>query len=172
LEPANSLADVAQGLVEARLQAGSPVCFHVFTTSMLPALQPGDALIVERAAAAEVTPGALVVIRNGNAWVVHRLIRRQAAGQSLHLLTKGDHRLFADSRFEGALPVGVVKSIQRGNRSIDLSTQRARFGGLVIAWISRIQANLYRRPLGRLRKVILQSLYQGIYILAVLVYKP
>lgn len=166
------MTDVAQDLVEARLQAGSPVRFHVFTTSMLPTLRPGDALIVERAAVAEFVPGALVVIRNGSAWVVHRLILRQTAGQSLHLLTKGDHQLFADTGFEGALPVGVVQSIQRGNCSIDLSAQRARYGGLLIAWISRIQAGLHRPAPGFLRKLILQGLYQGIYILAMLVYKP
>jgi hypothetical protein len=138
---------------------------------MLPTLKPGDALIVEGEPAVEAEPGALLVIRNENTWLVHRLIRRTAGGERLHLLTKGDNRLLADPGFAATRPVGVVKSIQRGERSIDLQTRRAKFGGRILAWLSGRQAALGAPEPGPARRLLIQGLQRGIYLLASQVYK-
>ena len=167
-----SLANTAHDLVETRLQKGEPVRFHVFTTSMLPTLRPGDALLVQGTAATEAVAGSLVVVRTGNSWIVHRLIQHVTVGESLHLITKGDNRQFPDPGFESSLPIGVVTSIQRGDRTIHLFTWRARYGGRLLAWLSRGQVDLHQPAPGLLRKILLRVLHQGIYILALLVYKP
>ncbi len=60
----------------------------------------------------------------------------------LFLLTKGDNRLLADPGVDGTGPVGVVKRIQRGEKSIDLDTRQAKYGGRVVAWLSGRQAEL------------------------------
>ena len=145
--------------------------FNVYTTSMQPVLRPGDALIVEGGAIAEVTPGAIVVVHNGNVWIVHRLIRRRVVGGRLCLQTKGDNRSRADSGIDGSAPIGVVKSVERGERSLSLLTWRARHGGRVLACLSRAQAGLYVPAPGVLRRLIMGGMRRGIYILALLVYK-
>lgn len=166
------LTDAAQELIEVRLDAGASVRFHVFTTSMLPTLRPGDVLLVRRASVVEIAPGALLVIRQGSAWIVHRLLRQLSLKDGLHLQTKGDNRLFADPLFEASQLIGVVQSIHRGNRQISLNTRRARWGGRLLAWLSWMQAKLYRPAPGLFYTAILRGLQQGIYILARLVYKP
>lgn len=139
---------------------------------MLPTLCPGDALLVQRAFAAEVAPGDLLVIRHGSAWMVHRLLQLPAMGGGFYLLTKGDNRLFADPVFESSQLIGAVKSIQRGNRTIHLFTWQARLGGRALAGLSWTQGKLYKPAPGLLRKILLQVLRRGIYILARLVYNP
>jgi signal peptidase I len=146
--------------------------FYVPTTSMLPTLRPGDALIVERGAAAEVAPGALVVIRNGNIWVVHRLIHRKANGGNVYLQTKGDNQLNADPGFDGAAPMGVARSILREENKIDLFSWRARTGGRILAWISGAQAGWSAPAPGRFRRLILEGMRRGISVLSRLVYHP
>jgi hypothetical protein len=138
---------------------------------MLPTLQPGDALIVEGEYATEAEPGALVVIRNDNTWLVHRLIRRTAGGKHLSLLTKGDNRLLADPGFDSTAPVGVVKIIQRGERSISLHTRRVKYGGRLLAWLSSQQAALGVPEPGPARRLLIKGLQKGIYLLASQVYK-
>jgi hypothetical protein len=170
LNNSNLLGKAAQDLVEARLRSGAAVRFLVSTSSMLPTLRPGDALIVERGAAAEVTPGALVVIRNGNAWVVHRLIYRKVSGGSIYLQTKGDNQLSADPGFDGAAPMGVARRVLREESSIDLFAWRARTGGLILAWLSRTQAGWSAPTPGRFRQFTLESLRRGISLLSRLVY--
>ena len=168
---ADSLTEAAQDLVECRLLAGATIRFHVSTTSMLPTLRPGDELIVVGETSAGAEPGALVVIRNDNAWVVHRLIRRKVSEEGFCLLTKGDNRLLADPGYVGPAPVGVVKRIQRGERSIDLYTRQAKYGGRGLAWLSSVQAELGTSEPGLVRRIIIKGLQRGIYSLASLVYK-
>jgi hypothetical protein len=169
---ARPLTDAAQELIEVRLQAGALVRFHVFTTSMLPTLRPGDTLLVRRASLAEIAPGALLVIRQGSAWIVHRLLRQLSFKDDLYLRTKGDNRLLADPLFDASQLIGVVQSIYRGSHKISLYTWRARVGGRLLAWLSWMQAKLYQPAPGLFHKIILQGLHGGIYILARLVYKP
>lgn len=138
---------------------------------MLPTIHPGDTLLVQGTLAVSVETGAMVVVRNGNTWVVHRLIRRKPVGEILRLLTKGDNRLSADLSFETSRPIGVVTSLQRGNSSISLLTWRARIGGRGLALLSWVQAKLYLPAPGLVRKLILRGLHHGIYFLAILVYK-
>ena len=168
---AGSLKEAAQDLVEGCLLAGASIRFTVSTTSMLPTLRPGDALIVEGEAAAGVRPGEMVVIRNGNTWVVHRLIRRKVSGERYCFVTKGDNRRLADPGFDATAPVGVVKRIQRGEESIDLETWQAKYGGRVLAWLSAVQAELGALETGLFRRLITRGLQRGIYRLAWLVYK-
>lgn len=145
--------------------------FHVSTTSMLPTLQPGDGLVVEGATATDVKTGDLVIIRNEHTWVAHRLIQRNASPGCLRWLTKGDHRLLADTCFDGTALVGVVKIIQRGERSIRLDIWQVERGGCALAWLSGWQAALGASKAGPTRRLLIKILQWGVSLLASLVYK-
>lgn len=83
---------------------------QVLGASMLPAIWPGDILSVDRAEAAELEPGELVVYAWDGIPVVHRVVENEAAG----LITRGDSVDWNDPPVSPSQVMGRVVSIRRG----------------------------------------------------------
>jgi len=137
---ANSVAE----LVTARLHS-SEVCFIIQTDSMLPALAPGDRIIVRGTSAAELRLGDIVIMSAGQArngtvttWLAHRLIERRAANGSACLVTKGDNSYVADAPWTEAQLVGSVVAVQRERAAqpVDFTSRRARGVNALLARFS------------------------------------
>lgn len=86
--------------------------------SMWPFLRPGDEIEVEFGSE-RIRPGALIVFRESNITIVHRLRFIGAKGM---LITRGDNRLVCDAPVSFDEVLGVVVARQRFGRSLVLDT--------------------------------------------------
>jgi hypothetical protein len=106
---------------------------------MWPALSPGDRVFARAARAAELRPGDIVIRREADTWIAHRLIGRVRLCGVTHIVTKGDNSLAADQAWQETLLVGVIIAVERAGRNKCDTFARARWRGSVIALLSRGQ---------------------------------
>jgi hypothetical protein len=153
-----TLARAASALVEERLDAGRAVHFTIPTASMWPTLSPGDVVLVRGACMGELCVGDIVIGKWGEGWRAHRLTEcRREAAQTL-LVTQGDNCGAADEAWPASQLVGVVASVRRGEREVNLQSGRARRLGAGLAFLLRRQNAAQRAP-GRLpRRAALKGL--------------
>jgi hypothetical protein len=100
------IADVARNFGEVRLK--------VTGASMLPAVWPGDILVIERRNSAKLQPGQILLCLREGELTAHRMIRR--TGDCL--VTRGDSHLHSDPPVLGSEVVGHVTCILRNGRHI------------------------------------------------------
>lgn len=134
----------ANALVYDQLRAGRSFCFTMSTSSMRPALAPGDRVIVSAALPSELRPGDIVVRRLADAWIAHRLIRSYASDNEIYLITKGDDSLTADDAWEATQLVGKIIAVERPGRKKTARFARARRRASIIAFLSRCQLSASR----------------------------
>ncbi len=105
------VAEVVRTYGEAR--------FRALGTSMLPAVRPGDILVVERRPLMEVEPGAIVLFERGQRLFAHRVLARcsDECGRS-KLITRGDRQWHADEPVDEAEFLGQVTAIERDGRTL------------------------------------------------------
>jgi hypothetical protein len=160
------LAESIRELVIERLQEKRTIKFNLITTSMVPALVPGDQITVICLTDKLPSIGAIVLTENGGIWVAHRLVSRKKLSSGYWLTIKGDNNNCADLPCELSDLKGIVVAVVRGNRVFDYSSIRARILGFWIAWLSFVQGNLYRPRLRFFRRVVLAGLHRIIKFLA------
>jgi signal peptidase I len=111
-------------------------------TSMIPAVWPGDVLVVERRAAAEIGRGEIVLAQRGDSLVAHRVVGLQFVAAGLkHGATqtfslRGDALLSADAPLRREELLGAVVAIERRGDAI-LPARRLSFGGSLLAALAR-----------------------------------
>ena len=154
----STLARTARALVEERLDAGRAVRFTIPTASMWPTLSPGDAVLVHGVCMDDLCVGDIVIGQWREGWRAHRLIEcRREAAQTL-LVTQGDNCSAADEAWPLSQLVGVVVSVRRGEREVNLQSVRVRRIGAGLAFLLRCQNEARRTP-GRLpRRAALKGL--------------
>jgi hypothetical protein len=121
------------------------VRLRVTGTSMLPAVWPGDVITARRQSVAELSPGQIVLCYRNQTFSVHRVIGKCENG----LITRGDSLAYDDPPFRDAEVLGAVISIDRGGRSVELSS--AWWHGAVSRMVQR--SELCTRMLLRLRRL-------------------
>ena len=135
-------ADVARAFGKVRLR--------VTGASMLPAVWPGDVLVVERQDSARLQPGQIVLCLREGELMAHRMIRR--TGDCL--VTSGDSLLHSDPPVRASEVVGQVTCILRNDRRISPEqTFWQRAASFILRrsdFITRMTLRL-GRLLGRLR---------------------
>jgi signal peptidase I len=89
---------------------------RVTGTSMIPAVWPGDVLVVERRAVERIERGEIAVAERDGRLLAHRVIGRGAdAGlKAAATITHGDSLLAADEPLRAEELLGTVVSIERG----------------------------------------------------------
>jgi len=102
-------------LVSEAIRSFGQVRLKVAGCSMLPALRPGDVVLVERAESHEFKAGDVVQIVLDGHLVCHRLIRGQGGG----FVTRGDASPHADPPVEADQILGRVSRVLRAGRDID-----------------------------------------------------
>src|SRR5215469_12459509 len=101
------VAEVARAFGEVRLK--------VRGSSMLPAIWPGEILLVRRQDLSALRVGQVVLYSRCGAMVAHRIVQR--AGE--RLWTKGDSLLYVDLPVCASDIIGQVMSIVRNGEQID-----------------------------------------------------
>lgn len=85
------------------------LAYPVKGRSMLPNLREGDLVFVKPCSTVDVNVGDIVVYKNGDIFVVHRVIEKVVRGGEVLLMTKGDNNPFPDaSLIDDEMLQGVV----------------------------------------------------------------
>ena len=91
---------------------------RAFGSSMLPAVLPGDILIVQREMGKSVVPGEIVVFTRESRLFAHRVIGETSRGGTVCLLTSGDSLDQPDSPVFPHELLGQVAFVIRGRRRL------------------------------------------------------
>ena len=108
-------------LAAESLRSSGALRLQVTGWSMLPAVWPGDTLMVERANASRVSEGEIVLFIRGRHLFAHRVVAGSHLDGSLQLVTKGDTMPFPDAPVSDTELLGKVSRIVRNGRSIEPS---------------------------------------------------
>ena len=87
---------------------------HASGTSMLPLIQLGDKIVVEHEKG-YLSPGTIVVYRQGDHLISHRLLRVLSSSGEM-MQTMGDNALRPDPVVQAKLVHGRVTGVRRGTR--------------------------------------------------------
>ena len=86
---------------------------------MVPAIWPGDALVVKRTNGSNVAAGDIVLFSNGRRFVAHRVIEKSGDAENGRVLTRGDAMGSADAPIKPAEILGKVSFIVRNGRCFE-----------------------------------------------------
>jgi signal peptidase len=89
------------------------VRLRVSGTSMLPAIRPGDILVVHRCTIEEVNSCDVVLFGAGERLFVHRVIRKHVSSGAAVLITKGDALRSHDPAVSSSQVLGRVAAVER-----------------------------------------------------------
>ena len=87
--------------------------------SMVPAIWPGDALVVEPACSANIAPGDIVLFSNASRFVAHRVVEKSGDAATGRVLTRGDATATADAPIRPGEILGKVSFIVRNGRCFE-----------------------------------------------------
>ncbi len=154
---------VVLSLASEVLRTSGGLRFAALGASMVPAIFPGDILIVRRETARRVRCGDVVLCFRAGRFCAHRLIAKLEEGGRLSLVTRGDALRENDPALAESELLGRVTAVVRGRKRIELggrATARedllgwaARRSNGVVKWLVRwntLRARLARNPGGAL----------------------
>jgi signal peptidase I len=102
-------------LVAYVARVSGKVQLKVAGVSMVPALWPGDIITVRSCDPQEVGPDSIIVFRQNQRLIVHRLMHREGD----RIVTRGDASPGVDEPITAAEIVGCVDTITRNGRPVD-----------------------------------------------------
>lgn len=126
----NKLNDHIFDVVESLLDDNHTLSFRMEGYSMYPTMKPGDLGHVVKCSANDLNMGDLIVFKQSNMLVAHRLIEIVHQNNQRVFVAKGDKNPHKDIPFTENELVGKVTSIQRKNRTFkseDLYMRIQRF---------------------------------------------
>ncbi len=116
---------------EEILRSGYELRMETVGGSMLPTIRGGDIIVVRPVGASDVTIGDVVVFRQADTLVAHRLVRKHGTNGTMVLVTRGDFAPRSDEPLPADKVLGKVVALERGGRTWDLTSRLPR----TIAWL-------------------------------------
>jgi signal peptidase I len=110
--------------------------FRACGASMLPAIFPGDVLLVRREPMGRIRPGHIVLSYHAGRFYAHRVVDIENRGGAVRLITRGDALRMKDPGVSENEYLGRVTELARGGRQIEL-TERPRFESQIWGWALR-----------------------------------
>jgi signal peptidase len=132
MDPRSSLSNALAALrlelaVEVARTFGS-LRLRVTGTSMMPAVQPGDLLSIDRVDLRDTSPGEIVMFARGGRLFAHRIVDRsggasgpyasEAYASEAYIVTRGDRLLENDPPVFQSELIGRVTSIERAGSQV------------------------------------------------------
>jgi len=146
--PENERTSIPEILLNATLevwgQAGEQHLLPITGNSMLPFLREGDYVLLSHGRAG-VRRGDLVVFRQGEGLVAHRVLRIVSGDDTTTFMTKGDHATRFDPPLNASEVLGRVLAIKRGRQYMRLDTTTWRMINWSIAILSWTWGAAYGR---------------------------
>ncbi len=116
---------------------GRSCSFRVVSGSMRPLIEIGDVVKVTRAEPSRIRIGDVVVFREGQVMVVHRIIRKSWSNQQLEFRHSGDAGVFSGTIAAQNL-IGKVSVIEKDGRRIFLDTPWRVMSNRILGWRLRL----------------------------------
>jgi signal peptidase I len=110
---------VAYELAEEVLRHSGRLVLPASGGSMVPAIWPGDRLVVEPASSSNVAPGDIVLFSNEYRFVAHRVVEKNGDADKGRVLTRGDAMAIADAPIRSGEILGKVSFIVRNGKCIE-----------------------------------------------------
>ena len=135
------LTAAAPALMAGVLARYGQLRLRAFGSSMFPVFRPGDVLCIRRCTDEEVQRGDVVLMRDGDRVVAHRLIDKQRHDGESFLVTRGDSLWDSDPVRPASMLLGLVVAVVRNGRSLDgplSATRRQRLYGLAVSESTRL----------------------------------
>ena len=132
-------SSIVESLYLEALRKGQSLWFRVISNSMVPTLRIGDRVYIEPTQAKEIRIGDIAAFETADGLVIHRIVRAQQTGTSVHLLQMADVDLHASWVEEHAV-IGRITTLRHQNREIHLQHPIAQRCGNITA---RIRYQLY-----------------------------
>ncbi|TVR70734.1 MAG: signal peptidase I [Marinilabiliales bacterium] len=114
------------------------VRFRMRGHSMYPVFKDGDIGTVEKCDPAELKRGDIIVFRQGDNLVAHRLVKALVRDGGLLLIARGDRNRVADKPFAADQLIGKIVSFQKGKRVRSVDAPLFRFAGFCIGRFGRV----------------------------------
>jgi signal peptidase I len=97
----------------------------VQTGSMVPLIQPGDQVLINKVMAAHIGCGDIVVFRRGGSMIVHRILKKLHTDKGICFIEKGDN---SPSRgiFSADKVIGRVAMVKGNNKLFRLNSPFSR----------------------------------------------
>jgi signal peptidase len=122
------------------LGRGKRVRFRAPGRSMYPTIRENEVIIVEPAEPRHVKVGDIILFRSEESVVAHRVMRiERGKGNTLRFILREDTWGTLDAPVEAEQILGKVVSVERGGRSIDPYSTRAKVRLLVHTVASRLK---------------------------------
>jgi|SRR5579863_3356567 len=106
------------------LRSSGTLRLRVMGWSMLPAIWPGDTLVVENANHSAVSKGDIVLFGRDRRLFAHRVVARRSQPGKLQLVTRGDAMPAEDAPVSDNELLGRISFIGRNGRLIEPSRSR------------------------------------------------
>jgi len=110
---------VARELAEEVLRHSGKLVLPASGRSMVPAIWPGDNLMVEPATSSTVAPGDIVLFSNACRFVAHRVVEKEGDAENGQVLTRGDAMATPDAPIKSVAILGKVSFIVRNGRCFE-----------------------------------------------------
>jgi len=107
-------------LVEHVVGTGLSIRFRASGDSMYPTILNGDVITVAPVAADEIAHGDILLYRDGDRVLAHRLVGIAAYGSETRFRLRGDSNATCDLPIAASQIVGRVKTVERRGRAIAL----------------------------------------------------
>lgn len=151
----NPWRDQINAVVREQLAQNRILRVRVITTSMSPLIRAGETIVVEPADAKSFALGDIVLFRQSEVWLVHRIVAHTLEGG---WLTKGDRAPSCD-KMQGSEWIGRVVAIENATRRFNFG--RASRLARLIAFLSLGAARAEekkRRWQARIERVLVRLL--------------
>lgn len=139
VDPAGGRAAAKRDLALEALASFGEIRLSVQGASMVPALWPGDTLLLRRTPVEELSPGDIVACRWDGGLRIHRLLGKAASGGGTLLVTRGDALPENDPPVAASDLLGRVSAVVSGQR-LRVPRQRLSLGQAVVASLVRRSA--------------------------------
>jgi signal peptidase I len=113
------LHDLKCELAGEVLRSSGRLRLRVTGWSMLPAIFPGDTLVIERASSESVGKGDIVLFHRDRRMFVHRVSGKSGSARNLQIVTQGDGMPNPDPPVSGSQLLGKVSFVVRDGRCLE-----------------------------------------------------
>lgn len=149
--PSNEAHALKCELATETLLSSGCLRLQVMGWSMLPAVRPGDVLVIHAAKLGQVSKGDIVLFGRDRRLFAHRVVKHRAAQGETSVLCRGDALLVCDSPVSGNELLGKVVSIVRNGRAMAPRQRLRMYERGVAAMVQR--SDFAARVIVRLLKI-------------------
>jgi signal peptidase I len=101
------------------LRSSGKLRLQVTGWSMLPAILPGDTLMIERANGEQISSGDIVLFQRHGRVFAHRVVSKSGHAEDMQIFTQGDGMAWPDPAVSESQLLGKVNFIVRDGRLIE-----------------------------------------------------